>query len=316
MLNENLKIFAGRANVQLAQKIADYLGIKLGDMEISSFSDGETYVKINENVRGRDVFLIQPTSPPVNENLMELLIMIDACQRASAQRITAVIPYYGYARQDRKDRPRVPITAKLVANLITTAGADRVLTMDLHVDQIQGFFDIKVDHLFAAPVIIDYFKKKGLENLIVLSPDVGGLRRVRAYAKYLKVPLAIVDKRRPVANEAEVIHIVGEVRGKQVLVIDDMIDTGGTLLAAVDILLKNGADTIYAACTHPVFSGNALKKLKMSPIKEIIVTDTIYLNLKEEDREKIKILSVAPLLGEAIKRIHQNRSVSSLFDII
>jgi len=313
-LNEELKVFTGRANPQLAQRITEYLGIKLGDMEISSFSDGETYVKINENIRGRDVFLIQPTHPPVNENLMELLIMIDACLRASAKRITAVVPYYGYARQDRKDRPRVPITAKLVANLITTAGADRILTLDLHVDQIQCFFDIKVDHLFAAPVIVDYFRKKELDNLVVLSPDVGGLRRARTYAKVLRVPLAIVDKRRPIANEAEVIHIVGEVRGRQVLIIDDIVDTGGTLLAAVDILLKNGADTIYAACTHPVLSGDAFEKLKASPLKEIVVTDTIPLNLKG-DEDKVKVLSVAPLLGEAIKRIHQNRSVSSLFNI-
>jgi len=314
-LDKELKIFAGRANVKLAEKIADYLGIKLGDMEITSFSDGETYVKINENIRGRDVFLIQPTNPPVNENLMELLIMIDACQRASARRITAVIPYYGYARQDRKDKPRVPITAKLVADLITTAGADRVLTMDLHVDQIQGFFDIKVDHLFAAPVIVDYFRKKNLGNLVVLSPDVGGLRRARTYARVLRVPLAIVDKRRPVVNEAEVINIVGEVRGKQILIIDDMIDTGGTLLAAVDILMENGADTIYAACTHPVFSGNALQKLRESPVKEVVVTDTIPLSLREGNENKVKVLSVAPLLGEAIKRIHQNMSVSSLFNI-
>ena len=314
-LDKELKIFAGRANVKLAEKIADYLGIKLGDMEITSFSDGETYVKINENIRGRDVFLIQPTNPPVNENLMELLIMIDACQRASARRITAVIPYYGYARQDRKDKPRVPITAKLVADLITTAGAERVLTMNLHVDQIQGLFDIKVDHLFAAPVIVDYFRKKNLGNLVVLSPDVGGLRRARTYARVLRVPLAIVDKRRPVVNEAEVINIVGEVRGKQILIIDDMIDTGGTLLAAVDILMENGADTIYAACTHPVFSGNALQKLRKSPVKEVVVTDTIPLSLREGNENKVKVLSVAPLLGEAIKRIHQNMSVSSLFNI-
>jgi len=314
-LDENLKVFSGRANPKLAQRIAGYLGINLGKMRVSSFSDGETYVKIDDNIRGRDVFLVQPTHPPVNENLMELLIMIDACRRASAQRITAVVPYYGYARQDRKDRPRVPITAKLVANLITTAGADRILTMDLHVDQIQGFFDIKVDHLFATPVIVDYFRKKKLHNLIILSPDVGGLRRARAYAKVLKVPLAIVDKRRPIANEAEIIHIVGEVKGKQVLIVDDMVDTGGTLLAAAEILMENGAEAVYAACTHPVLSGNALQRIKDSPIKELIVTDTINLDLKEESENKIKVLSVAPLLGEAIKRIHQNRSVSSLFTI-
>jgi len=313
-LNEELKIFSGRANRQLAQKIAEYLGITLGEMEVRSFSDGEIYVKINENVRGRDVFLVQPTSPPVNENLMELLIMIDACQRASAQRITAVVPYYGYARQDRKDQPRVPITAKLVANLITKAGTDRILTLDLHVDQIQGFFDIKVDHLFAAPVIIDYFRKKRLDNLTVLSPDVGGLRRARAYARALKVPLAIVDKRRPTANEAEIIHIVGEVKGRQILIIDDMVDTGGTLLAAVNILMEKGAVGVYAACTHPVLSGNAYQKIENSPLKELVVTDTIPLDLSKST-DKIKVLSVAPLLGEAIKRIHQNKSVSSLFYI-
>jgi len=313
-LNEELKVFSGRANRQLAQKIAEYLGITLGEMEVRSFSDGEIYVKINENVRGRDVFLVQPTSPPVNENLMELLIMIDACQRASAQRITAVVPYYGYARQDRKDQPRVPITAKLVANLITKAGTDRILTLDLHVDQIQGFFDIKVDHLFAAPVIIDYFRKKRLDNLTVLSPDVGGLRRARAYARALKVPLAIVDKRRPTANEAEIIHIVGEVKGRQILIIDDMVDTGGTLLAAVNILMEKGAVGVYAACTHPVLSGNAYQKIENSPLKELVVTDTIPLDLSKST-DKIKVLSVAPLLGEAIKRIHQNKSVSSLFYI-
>jgi len=311
-LDEELKIFTGRANPRLAKRITQYLEIPLGNMEIRSFSDGETYVKINENVRGRDVFLVQPVSPPANENLMELLIMIDACQRASAQRITAVIPYYGYARQDRKDQPRVPITAKLVANLITTAGADRVLTLDLHVDQIQGFFDIKVDHLFAIPVIIDYFREKKLDNLIVLSPDVGGLRRARAYAKRLKVPLAIVDKRRPIAGEAEVTHIVGEVEGKQVLIVDDMVDTGGTLLAAVEILVEKGAARVYAACTHPILSGDACQKIEESPLEELVVTDTIPLDLKSAG-DKIKVLSVASLLGEAIKRIHQNRSVSSLF---
>lgn len=313
-LDENLKIFSGRANVQLTKRITQYLGINLGKMRISSFSDGETYVKVDEDIRGRDVFLVQPTHPPVNENLMELLIMIDACQRASAKRITAVVPYYGYARQDRKDKPRVPITSKLVANLITTAGADRVLTVDLHVDQIQGFFDIKVDHLFATPVIVNYFRRKNLDNLMVLSPDVGGLRRARAYARVLRVPLAIVDKRRSIANEAEVIHIVGEVKGKQVLIVDDIVDTGGTLLAAADILLENGVDTVYAACTHPVLSGNTLQRLQESHLEEIVVTDTINLDLKE-NMDKVKVLSVAPLLGEAVKRIHQNRSVSSLFNI-
>ncbi len=311
-LGDELKIFTGRANPELARKITEYLKIPLGKMEIKSFSDGETYVKINESVRGKDIFLLQPTSPSANENLMELLIMIDAAQRASADRITAVIPYYGYARQDKKDQPRVPITSKLVANLITTAGANRVLTMDLHVGQIQGFFDIKVDHLFAVSIIIDYFKKKNLKDLVVLSPDVGGLRRARAYAKRLGVPLALVDKRRPVANEAEVVNIVGKIRGKQIIIVDDLVDTGGTLLAAVDSLIEKGATAVYASCTHAVLSGNAYEKVNASDLREMEVTDTIPLNSKKAGG-KIKVLSVAPLLGEAIKRIHQNQSVSKLF---
>ncbi|NQS89008.1 ribose-phosphate pyrophosphokinase [Patescibacteria group bacterium] len=311
-LSDELGLFTGRANPELARKITEYLGIPLGKMEIRSFSDGETYVKINESVRGRDIFLLQPTSPPASENLMELLIMIDAFQRASAGRITAVIPYYGYARQDRKDQPRVPITSKLVANLITVAKADRVLTMDLHVDQIHGFFDIKIDHLFAASIIIEYFKKKNLKDLIVLSPDVGGLRRARAYARRLVIPLAFVDKRRPVADEAEIINIVGKIKGKQILIVDDMIDTGGTLLIATNTLLEKGATAVYASCTHAVFSGEAYEKINASPLKEMVVTDTIPLNSKRT-KNKIKVLSVAPLLGEAIKRIHQNRSVSKLF---
>lgn len=311
-LEDELGLFGGRANLGLAKKIADYLGIRLGKMEIRYFSDRELYVKINENVRGKDVYLLQSTSPPANENIMELLIMIDAVQRASARRITAVIPYYGYGRQERKDQPRVPITAKLVANLITTAGADRVLTMDLHASAIQGFFDIKVDHLFAAPVIIDYFLKKRLQNLVVLSPDMGGMRRARAYAKRLNASLAIVDKRRPVANEAEVIRIVGEVKGKEVLIIDDMIDTGGTLMAAMEVLQKEGAGATYASCTHPILSGNAYQRIDKSPLKELVVTDTIPLD-EGKIKSKIKVLSVSSLLGEAIKRIHENRSVSSLF---
>jgi ribose-phosphate pyrophosphokinase len=281
-------------------------------MELTSFSDKETYVKISENIRGKDIFLIQPTSPPANENLMELLIMIDAFQRASARRITAVIPYYGYGRQDRKDEPRVPITAKLVANLITTAGADRVLTMDLHAAQIQGFFDIKVDHLFAAPVFVDYFTSKNLENLVVLSPDMGGVRRVRAYANRLGASLAVIDKRRTGANKAEVLNVVGKVRGKQILIVDDMIDTGGTLMAAVQVLQKKGVQEIYASGTHPILSGNAYEMVDRSSLEEVVVTDTIPLK-REKARTKIKVLSVAPLLGKAIRRIHENKSVSSLF---
>ncbi len=311
-VKDEVGLFSGRANPALAKKIADYLGIQLGKMEIRYFSDREVYVKINENVRGEDVYLLQPTSSPANENIMELLIMIDAFRRASARKIAAVIPYYGYGRQDRKDQPRVPITAKLVANLITTAGVERVLTMDLHAAQIQAFFDIKVDHLFAAPVIIDYFQKKKLLDLVVLSPDMGGMRRARAYAKRLNASLAIVDKRRPGANEAEVVRIVGEVKGKEILIVDDMVDTGGTLIAAMEVLQKEGAQAIYATCTHPVLSGNAYEKIDKSPLKELVVTDTIPLN-KGRIKSKIKVLSVSSLLGEAIKRIHENRSVSSLF---
>jgi len=311
-LGDELKLFTGRANPDLAKRIAEYLRINLGDIEIKSFSDREVYVKINENVRGKDVFLLQPTCPPANENIMELLIMIDASRRASAKRITAVIPYYGYARQDKKDEPRVSIAAKLVANLITVAGADRVLTMDLHSPQIQGFFDIKVDHLFAAPVIIEYFKKKNLKDLVVLSPDVGGMIRARAYAKRLKAPLAVIDKRRPMANKAEVMHVVGEVKGKDVLIVDDMVDTGGTLLAAANALKREGAKDIYASCTHPVLSGDAFQRIYDSPLKEIVITDTIPLK-REKGNSKIRVLSVSSLLGEAIKRIHENKSVSSLF---
>lgn len=307
-----IQLFSGRANRSLAKKIAEYLRISLGKMEVTCFSDREIYVEIEENVRGKDIFLLQPTCSPANENIMELLIMIDAFRRASARRITAVIPYYGYARQDKKDRPRVPITAKLVANLITTAGADRILTMDLHTLQIQGFFDIKVDHLFAAPVIVDYFKRKEFRELVVLAPDVGGVTRARAYAKRLNASLAVIDKRRPRANKAEVVRVIGEVKDKKILIIDDMVDTGGTLIAAVQALKREGVEEIYAGCTHPVLSGEAPQKIQNSSLKELVVTDTIP--LEEEKRvNKIKVISVAPLLGEAIKRIHENRSVSSLF---
>lgn len=311
-LENELGLFSGRANPELANKIAKYIGIPLGKMELSSFSDKEMYVRINENIRGKDVFLIQPTSPPANENLMELLIMIDAFQRASARRITAVISYYGYGRQDRKDEPRVPITAKLVANLVTTAGADRVLSIDFHAAQIQGFFDIKVDHLFAAPVFVDYFVSKNLKNLVILSPDMGGIRRARAYANRLDASLAVIDKRRTGVNKAEVLNVVGKVRGKQILIVDDMIDTGGTLIAAVRALIKKGVQEIYVSATHPILSGSAYEMIESSSLKELVVTDTIPLK-QEKAKTKIKVLSVAPLLGEAIKRIHENRSVSSLF---
>ena len=311
-LENELGLFSGRANPELANKIAEYIGVPLGKMELSSFSDKEMYVRINENIRGKDVFLIQPTSPPANENLMELLIMIDAFQRASARRITAVISYYGYGRQDRKDEPRVPITAKLVANLVTTAGADRVLTIDLHAAQIQGFFDIKVDHLFAAPVFVDYLISKNLKNLVILSPDMGGIRRARAYANRLGASLAVIDKRRTGANKAEVLNVVGKVKGKQILIVDDMIDTGGTLIAAVRALVKKGAQEIYVSATHPILSGSAYEMIESSSLKELVVTDTIPLK-QERVKTKIKVLSVAPLLGEAIRRIHENKSVSSLF---
>ncbi len=311
-LENELGLFSGRANPELANKIAKHIGVPLGKMELSSFSDKEMYVRINENVRGKDVFLIQPTSPPANENLMELLIMIDAFQRASARRITAVISYYGYGRQDRKDEPRVPITAKLVANLVTTAGADRVLAIDLHAAQIQGFFDIKVDHLFAAPVFVDYFISKNLKNLVILSPDMGGIRRARAYANRLDASLAVIDKRRTGANKAEVLNVVGKVRGKQILIVDDMIDTGGTLIAAVRALIKKGVQEIYVSATHPILSGSAYEMIESSSLKELVVTDTIPLK-QGKAKTKIKVLSVAPLLGEAIRRIHENKSVSSLF---
>ncbi|MQY59738.1 MAG: ribose-phosphate diphosphokinase [Clostridia bacterium] len=311
-LENELGLFSGRANPELANKIAKHIGVPLGKMELSSFSDKEMYVRINENVRGKDVFLIQPTSPPANENLMELLIMIDAFQRASARRITAVISYYGYGRQDRKDEPRVPITAKLVANLVTTAGADRVLAIDLHAAQIQGFFDIKVDHLFAAPVFVDYFISKNLKNLVILSPDMGGIRRARAYANRLDASLAVIDKRRTGANKAEVLNVVGKVRGKQILIVDDMIDTGGTLIAAVRALIKKGVQEIYVSATHPILSGSAYEMIESSSLKELVVTDTIPLK-QGKAKTKIRVLSVAPLLGEAIRRIHENRSVSSLF---
>jgi len=311
-VGNELGLFTGRANPVLAKKMAEYLGISLGRIEITSFSDKEVYVRIKENVRGKDIFLVQSTSPPVNENLMELLIMIDAFQRASAKRITAVIPYYGYARQDRKDEPRVPITAKLVANLISTAGTDRVLTMDLHAAQIQGFFDIKVDHLFAAPVLIEDFLKKNLKDLVVLSPDMGGIRRARAYAKRLNASLAIIDKRRPSADKAEVINVVGRVKGREVPIVDDIVDTAGTLIAAIRVLEKKGARAIYASSTHPVLSGDAYERIEDSPLKGLVVTDTIPLR-QGKVKTKLKVLSIASLLGEAVRRIHENKSVSSLF---
>jgi ribose-phosphate pyrophosphokinase len=306
-----MKIFAGRANRPLAEEMARFLDINLGDCEITQFSDGEIFVKINENVRGVDVFIVQPTFPPA-ENLLELLIMIDAAVRASASRITAVLPYYGYARQDRKDQPRVAISAKLVANLITVAGANRVLTMDLHAGQIQGFFDIPLDHLFASPLIIDYFKELDLEDLTIVSPDIGSVRMARAVAKRFKAPLALIDKRRPKPNISEVMNVIGEVDGRNLIILDDLIDTGGTVVEAAVALKKKGARDIYVGCTHGILSGDALARIQASPITGLVVTDTVPVRDGGE-HDKVRVLSVASLLGEAVRRIHNGESVSSLF---
>lgn len=312
MDNGELLVFSGNASPGLAREICDYLEIELGKAVVGKFSEGEIRVKIEQDVRGKDVFAVQPTSPPVNDNLMELLILIDALKRASAKRITAVLPYYGYARQDRKDQPRVPITAKLVANLITVAGADRVLTIDLHAGQIQGFFDIPLDNLYAINVFVDYFSRLGIKNLVVISPDVGGIKMARAYSKRLKASLAIVDKRRINDKEAEVMHILGEVRGKNAVIVDDIVATAGSLVEAVASLKKAGAKDIYATITHPVLSGPAIERVKKSSLKELVITNTIPL-VREKRLNKIKVLSIGPLLAEAIKRIHNEESVSSLF---
>lgn len=308
-----MKIFTGNANPALAAEIAEYLGVNLGQAQVSRFSDGEIVVKINESVRGADVFVIQPTCSPANDHLMELLIMIDALRRASARRITAVIPYYGYARQDRKARGRDPITAKLVANLITVGGARRVMTMDLHAGQIQGFFDIPVDHLPGVPILAEYFRNKNLENAIVVSPDLGGVTRARSLADRLGSPIAIIDKRRPEPNVAEIMNIIGDIEGKTVIMIDDIIDTAGTITQGAQALIERGAKEVYACCTHPVLSGPAISRIENSPIKELVVTNTIPLS-EEQRCNKIKVLSVAPLLGEAILRVHEDLSVSMLFD--
>ncbi len=312
---DGLKIFSGNANLELAKEICDYLQIPIGNIEVSAFADGETFVRIKENVRGKDVFVIQPTCPPANQNVMELLTMIDAFRRSSAKRITAVIPYYGYARQDRKVQSRVPITSKLIANLIVEAGADRILTIDLHAGQIQGFFDIPVDHLLATPVIVEYFKKKNIKNMVLVSPDTGGVERTRELASKLDVSLAIIDKRREweKKNLVEVMNVVGEVEGKNLLILDDLIDTAGTLGEATKALKQKGALDIYACATHAVLSGPAIDRIDNSPLKEVVVTNTIPLREKVSKTDKITILSVAKLLGEAIKRTHTESSVSSLF---
>ncbi|MGA2629083.1 MAG: ribose-phosphate pyrophosphokinase [Terriglobia bacterium] len=308
-----LKVFSGNAHPALAKEICEHLGVPLGQAQIGRFPDGEVRLQIMENVRGADVFLIQPTCSPVNDTLMELLILIDASRRASADRITAVVPYYGYARQDRKDRPRVPISSKLVADLLTTAGAHRVLALDLHAGQIQGYFNIPVDHLYAIPVTVDYFRKLKLKNLVVVSPDPGGVERARAFAKKLKVPLAIIDKRREDAHVVEMFNVIGDVVGKTCLIVDDMIDTGGTLVKAVGALLEKGAEKVYACCTHGVFAGNAIETIRDSKLEQVVTTNSIPLSEAGAKCPKIKVLSVAGLLANAIRSIHDETSVSRLF---
>jgi len=311
-----LAICSGNANTYLAKVIAAQLNVNLTNVLVSKFSEGEIRVQIKENIRGKDVFIIQPTCPPSNDNLMELLIMIDAARRASAERITAVLPYYGYARQDRKDQPRVPITAKLVANLIVAAGANRVLTMDLHANQIQGFFDIPVDHLYAINVVCNYFASKKLKNLVVVSPDVGGIKMSRAYAKQLKAGLAIVDKRRDNPEETEVMHILGNVKGKNAVLIDDICATAGSLIEAVEALKSQGVKDVYAAVTHGILSGPAITRIKgCKALKEMVITDSVPLT-KSKNISKIKVVSVGSLLAEAIHRIHDEESISCLFDEI
>lgn len=311
--DSTLKVFTCNANPELAKEIVEIIGIPLGDAEVIHFSDGEIQVKLNESVRGSDVFVIQPTSAPVNEHLMEVLVMVDALKRASAKSINVVIPYYGYARQDRKARARDPITAKLVANLIETAGAHRMIAMDLHATQIQGFFDIPVDHLLGVPILADFFAKKNLQDIVIVSPDHGGVTRARKMAERLGAPIAIIDKRRPEPNVAEVMNIVGNVENKTAILIDDIIDTAGTITIAADALKEAGAKEVYATCTHPVLSGPAIERIKNSQIKELVITNTIPLD-PEKHIDKIKVLSVAPLIGEAIIRVHEQVSVSKLFD--
>jgi len=310
--NGDLRIFSGNSNPPLAEEICRHLGIPLGAINLARFSDGELYCQILENVRGKDVFIIQPTCCPVNNNLMELLIMIDAFKRSSAARITAVMPYYGYARQDRKDKPRVPISSKLVADLLTAAGTNRILSMDLHAGQIQGFFDIPVDHLYAAPVLVEYFRNMDIPDLTVVSPDAGGVERARAFAKRLDADLAVVDKRRTGPNEAEVLHVIGHVSGRNIIICDDMIDTAGTLVNTVLALKKKKAERIYASATHGILSEPAIDRLGSAPLEEILLTDTVPI-ATEKVLPNMKVLSVAPLLGTAIQSIHEETSVSNLF---
>lgn len=308
---KELKIFSGNSNIDLARNVTKRLKIQLGRADVGRFPDGEIEIHIRENVRGADCFILQPTSHPANDNLMELLLLIDALKRASAARITAVIPYFGYGRQDRKAQPRVPISSKLVSNLITTAGANRVLAMDLHAAQIQGFFDIPVDHIYTNPVFVNYFKQRKMKNCVVVSPDAGGVERARSLAKRLHFDLAIIDKRRTSPTEAEIFHVVGDVKGKTALIVDDIVDTAGTLVKGGEALKKHGAKNIVAAIAHGVLAGPAISRLKDSPITELVITDSIPLNGKS--LKSIKVLSVAPILAEAIKRIHEERTVSALF---
>lgn len=310
---ERLRIFAGNANRPLAEEICRHLGVELGRAHVGRFSDEEIRVEIQESVRGMDVFVVQSTCHPVNTNLMELLILLDALRRASAGRITAVIPYYGYARQDRKVEPRAPITAKLVANLISVAGADRVLTVDLHAGQIQGFFDIPVDHLFATPVLLPYLRERYRDEITIVSPDPGGLERARAFAQRLNCPLALIDKRREAPNVSAVFHVIGEVEGRRMVIVDDMIDTAGTVVNATRALLERGATEVIACCTHPVLSGPALERIEASELRELVVTNTIPLREEARRCSKIVSLSIAPLLSEAVRRIHLGQSVSELF---
>ena len=310
----DLRIFAGRSNTHLAREIVGHIGMHVGKCEIRTFSDGEIWVKYSENIRGCDVFIIQSTNPPA-DNLMELLILIDAAKRASARRVTTVIPYFGYARQDRKDQPRVSITAKLVANLITEAGAERVITMDLHAPQIQGYFDIPVDHLYSSAVFVPFFLKKKIPNLTVVSPDVGGIKMARAFAKRLGADLILIDKRRPKQNQAEVMNIIGTAEGRNLLIVDDLIDTAGTFCNAVNALKRAGAKAVYGACTHPLLSGSAVDRMSKVDVSKLFVTDTIALNDKAAAFKRIDVRSVANVFAQAIKRAHKNQSISSLFDI-
>jgi ribose-phosphate pyrophosphokinase len=310
----DLRIFTGNANPELAKRITEELGTPLGEICVTQFSDGEISVKIEESARGQDIFIVQPTCAPVNDNLMELLIMIDAFRRASARRITVVLPYYGYARQDKKVKPREPVTARLVANLITQAGASRVLCVDLHAGQIQGFFDLPVDHLYAGPLIADYLISEGLHdgNTVVVSPDVGGVTRARLLAEHLHTPIAIIAKRRPEPNQVEIMEIIGDVSGKVCVMVDDMIDTGGSIVQGAEALVERGAAAVHACCTHAILSGNAVTRVNCSPLRSLLITDTIPLP-KEKQSAKIKLLSVAPLLADAILRIHEDNSISELF---